>query len=122
MRRLLVAFVVLLVATPAFAEPRGLLLSGAYAAFVGSQALDIHSTHLGLSRGAVERNPFVGSCLAQVGCAFGVKSMTTAGVLWMVDRHVRPKSRTAAIVTVVALTAVQGAVAARNYRVARGLR
>ena len=102
-------------------SPRGTLLSGAYMAFAIGQALDVESTSLALSRGARESNTIMRPCVGTPACSSAVKAATTAGVLWIVDTRIRPHSKTAAVITMIGLTAAQSFVVARNYRVARVL-
>jgi hypothetical protein len=125
-QRILLAIALLLFSVHAHAQTpvqgRGALLTGAYLGFAMGQALDVQSTSLALSRGARETNALMRPCVGSPACSSAVKAATTAGIFWIVDTRIRPRSRTAAVVTMVALTTLQSVIVARNYRVAHELR
>ena len=98
-------------------RPRPAALVGLYVSLAGMQALDIASTHKALEAGAAEANPmmapFARSPLALAAVKAGVTSVTifAAERMWKTNRK-------AALVTMIALNATYGAIAAHNYRVA----
>ena len=96
-------------------------LVGLYVALAGMHALDVVSTRKALAAGATEANPmmapFARSPLALAAVKAGVTGVTIFATeqLWKTNRK-------AAVVTMIALNAAHGAIAARNYRVAAAQR
>ena len=123
-RSLTVVLVVLLwLATPAFAQQRGVpdearrpaALVPLYLSFAGLQALDAHSTLLAVNSGARESNPLVRGTLGNPTGMLLMKSATAAGVVLLSEKLWR-RNRTAAIVTMIALNSAYATIAAHNYR------
>jgi hypothetical protein len=102
-------------------SPRPAPLVGLYVSLAGLQALDIASTHKALAAGAAEANPmmapFARSPLALAAVKAGVTGATIFATeqLWKTNRK-------AAVLTMIALNATYGAIAAHNYRVAAAQR
>ena len=125
-RRLTSAVVVLfLAAAPALAQERDHVkrdrpapLVPLYVAFVGLQALDVHSTFSALEGGAREANPMVRSALGNPAGLFLLKAGTAAGVV-LVSEKLWPRNRTAAVITMIALNSAYATIAAHNYRTAQ---
>ena len=125
-RRLAFAvFALLFAAAPALAQERGPLkrdrpapLVPLYVAFVGLQALDVHSTFSALEGGAREANPMVRSALGNPAGLFLLKAGTAAGVV-LVTEKLWPRNRTAAVITMIALNSAYATIAAHNYRTAQ---
>jgi hypothetical protein len=124
--RLMLALVVLfLAAAPVLAQDRDPLkrdrpapLVPLYVAFVGLQALDVHSTFSALDSGAREANPMVRSALGNPAGLVLLKTGTTAGVVLLTER-LWPRNRTAAVITMIALNSAYATIAAHNYRTAQ---
>jgi hypothetical protein len=91
-------------------------LLGLYVSLAAFQALDIASTHRALKAGAVEANPvvapFAHSPLALAAIKAGVTTATIFATeqLWKTNRK-------AAVLTMLAVNAAYGAIAAHNYKV-----
>jgi len=125
-RRLAFAvFALLFAAAPALAQQRDELkrdrpapLVPLYVAFVGLQALDVHSTFSALEGGAREANPMVRSALGNPAGLFLLKAGTAAGVVLITERLWR-RNRTAAVITMIALNSAYATIAAHNYRTAQ---
>jgi len=125
-RRLAFAvFALLFAAAPALAQQRDELkrdrpapLVPLYVAFVGLQALDVHSTFSALEGGAREANPMVRSALGNPAGLFLLKAGTAAGVV-LVTEKLWPRNRTAAVITMIALNSAYATIAAHNYRTAQ---
>jgi hypothetical protein len=125
-RRLAFAvFALLFAAAPALAQQRDELkrdrpapLVPLYVAFVGLQALDVHSTFSALEGGAREANPMVRSALGNPAGLFLLKAGTAAGVV-LVSEKLWPRNRTAAVITMIALNSAYATIAAHNYRTAQ---
>lgn len=121
-RRITGIVALMLMSTPAFAQeppqPRGALLTGLYAGYVAGQLGDIDSTRRFLSIGLKEGNGHMEGCVgAGLKCTVPLKVGVTAGVLVVIDRVVRPKSRQAAIANMIVLNALQWVVTGTNYSV-----
>jgi hypothetical protein len=125
-RRLTFAvFALFLAAGPAVAQERDQLkrerpaaLVPLYIAFVGLQALDVHSTFSALEGGAREANPMVRGALGSPAGLFLLKSGTAAGVV-LITEKLWPRNRTAAVITMIALNSAYATIAAHNYRTAQ---
>jgi len=125
-RRLAFAvFALLFAAAPALAQQRDELkrdrpapLVPLYVAFIGLQALDVHSTFSALEGGAREANPMVRSALGNPAGLFLLKAGTAAGVV-LVSEKLWPRNRTAAVITMIALNSAYATIAAHNYRTAQ---
>jgi len=125
-RRLTFAvFALFLAAAPAVAQERDPLkrdrpapLVPLYIAFVGLQALDVHSTFSALEGGAREANPMVRGALGSPAGLFLLKSGTAAGVV-LITEKLWPRNRTAAVITMIALNSAYATIAAHNYRTAQ---
>lgn len=84
-----------------------------YAGYVGSQALDLATTGMALSRGATEMNPIMRVAGAAGPGGLLIKAVTTWGVIQVVKKLSRrdPKIATASLT---AMTAINTAAAANN--------
>jgi len=102
-------------------ETRPAALAGLYVSLAGMHALDVVSTRKALAAGAAEANPmmapFARSPLALAAVKAGVFGATVFATeqLWKSNRK-------AAVLTMIALNATCGAIAAHNYRVAAAQR
>lgn len=108
--------------TPVFAqeaptpEPRGPFLTGLYGSYIAAQIADVDSTRRAVSVGLREGNGLMRGCVqAGLSCTVPLKIGITAGILYSVDRFVRPMSKQAAIATMFSLTLMQSVVSGRNY-------
>jgi|SRR5688572_4047538 len=101
-------------ATTAKGTPRGVLMP-LYVSFAALQALDTHSTLRAIDAGASERNPFLTGIVNQPAAFIALKGGVAASTILVADK-LRHRSRTAAIVTMVALNSVYATVVAHNYR------
>lgn len=94
-----------------------------YVGFATAQALDIHSTALAIDRGARERNPLLKALGPDnTWAAVAVKAGVTGATFWTAERMWKRNRRMSAVVLMAAITALQTAVDAHNYRVAARLR
>lgn len=94
-----------------------------YVGFATAQALDIHSTSLAIDRGARERNPLMKALGPDnTWAAVAVKAGVTGATFWTAERMWKRNRRMRAVVLMAAITALQTAVDAHNYRVAARLR
>jgi hypothetical protein len=98
-------------------QDRPAALMPLYASFIALQGLDVHSTTRGLSRGAVEANPFMKDVAGNPGALIAVKAASTAGIIFGVEK-LRRKNRAAAVAVMLALNAGTAYVVQHNYRVA----
>ena len=96
---------------------RPILLTALYVGLGVTQALDLYSTRLALSRGARETNPLMAGAMRNQGSAIAVKLATTAGTIYFAEK-LRKKSPIAAIFVTAAINGVTAAVVANNMRVA----
>ncbi len=103
-------------------QSRGGMLSSLYASFVGLQAYDALSTSHGLSRGAAEGNPLMGTIAHNTPSLFVVKGAATAASIYVAERLWKQNRKGRAIALMVAANGFMFAVAARNAAVIRGLR
>lgn len=120
-----VVFAFFFAAAPALAQERDQLkrdrpapLVPLYVAFVGLQALDVHSTFSALDSGAREANPMVRGALGNPAGLFLLKTGTAAGVVLLTEKLWR-RNRAAAVITMVALNSAYATIAAHNYRTAQ---
>ena len=90
-----------------------------YASLGVLQALDVHSTSLGLAAGGREVNPVMEPIVRNRAAFIGVKAATTAGVVWASERLWRKQNRKAAVVLPALTNIGLAAVVAHNYRAAR---
>ena len=103
---------------PAFRPPtRPGGLVGLYLSLAGMQALDIASTHKALEAGATEANPMMAPFARSPLALAAVKAGVTGATIFATERMWK-QNRKAALVTMIALNAAYGAIAAHNYRVA----
>ena len=124
-RWLTAAVLLLFFAAPALAQEREQLkhnrpapLIPLYIAFVGLQALDVHSTFSALDSGGREANPMVRGALGSPEGLFLLKTGTAAGVVLLTEK-LWPRNRTAAVITMIALNSAYATIAAHNYRTAQ---
>ena len=89
-----------------------------YAAYGMLQVLDVHSTLRALDHRAAEANPLIRSIVSSPAGLIALKTASTTGILYLVER-VRRKNPTAALVFSIVASSVQAYVVAHNYRVAR---
>jgi hypothetical protein len=100
--------------------PSPLLLS-LYASNAALQALDVHSTLLGIKNGAVEGNRFMAALTSNAPLFIATKAGVSAATIYAVSR-IAKQNRAAAVATLVGINSVYAMVAAHNYRIAHGLR
>jgi hypothetical protein len=93
------------------------LLTPLYVSFATMQALDMHSTLRALNNGGREANPMMGSVVKSPAGMAALKATTSLGIV-MLSERLWKQNRAAAVVTMVALNAVYGAVVTHNYSVA----
>lgn len=93
-----------------------------YVGFATAQALDLHSTYVAIQRGGREGNPLVSLVSKRPVAAVAIKAGLTGGTIWAAERMWKRQRRTGAVVLLAAVTALQAAVDAHNYRVAARLR
>lgn len=103
-------------AASAKGTPRGVLMP-LYVSFAALQALDAHSTLRAIDAGASERNPFLTGIVNRPAAFVALKGGVAASTIFVADK-LRHRSRTAAIITMVALNSVYATVVAHNYRAA----
>jgi hypothetical protein len=89
-----------------------------YASFVTLQALDVHSTHSALARGAVEANPAMQGLVGNSAGMIAVKAAGAAGVIFASEK-IRTKNKAAAIGLMIATNSALAWVVQHNYRAAR---
>lgn len=95
---------------PAFAQEPRLV----YAPLVLSQALDLHSTHLALSRGASEGNPLMHYAAVR----YTVKPFLTAVMIATAEQARAQGAKHAPFWVLTAISALQFGVDYHNYRIA----
>jgi hypothetical protein len=89
-----------------------------YVTFASVQALDIHSTFHGLSRGARESNPLMRGMTGSPAAFVAVKAGATAGTIYLAEK-IWKRNRKAAIATMIGANLAYGFVVSHNYSVAR---
>jgi hypothetical protein len=89
-----------------------------YASFATLQALDLHSTHYALGRGAVEANPLMNTFAGNQVGLMAIKAAGTAGVIFASER-MWTKNKTAAVVFMIAANSAMAWVVQHNYRTVR---
>ena len=82
------------------------------------QLADAHSTLRGLSRGAREQNPVIGSVVNNPGVFIPVKVGSTIATVYLVER-LRKRNPKAAVFVMVAVNAAYGVIVHHNYKVGR---
>jgi uncharacterized protein DUF5658 len=89
-----------------------------YASFAALQALDLHSTHYALGRGAVEANPLLNSFASNEVGLMAIKAAGTAGVIFASER-MWTRNKAAAVVFMIAANSAMAWVVQHNYRAVR---
>jgi hypothetical protein len=89
-----------------------------YASFATLQALDLHSTHYALGRGAVEANPLMNTLADNQVGLMAIKAAGTAGVIFASER-MWTRNKTAAVVFMIAANSAMAWVVQHNYRTVR---
>ncbi len=108
---------------PAVTTSRPAPLIPLYVGFAASQILDIHSTHLAIERGGRERNPLLKAFGGgNTWAAVAVKASLTGATVWTAERLWKRNRRMSVVALMVAVTGLQAAVDAHNYRVATRIR
>jgi len=100
--------------------PRPVLLTTLYGAFVGLQALDVHSTMLAVRSGAgQEANP----ALRQIGspALFAMKAGTTASIILACERLRKDHHPLAAVMLMIGANSAYAMITAHNYAVLQRL-
>jgi hypothetical protein len=100
------------------AHRRPVALIPLYASFVTLQALDLHSTHYALGRGAVEANPLMNTFAGNEAGLMAVKAAGTAGVIFASER-MWSRNKAAAVVFMIAANSAMAWVVQHNYRAVR---
>ena len=91
-------------------------LPALYGAFVGLQALDVHSTRSGIESGrAREANPLLKNVARNSAGLIAVKAASTAGLIIGTEKLWK-KHRVAAVVVMAAVNAATAYVVVHNYR------
>jgi hypothetical protein len=108
------------VAVPAPGAESSAALKSLYASTIITQALDVHSTMAVVNRGGAEANPFMAGLVNNKAAFIGVKAAVAATTI-LAARKISKRSKTAAIVTLVAVNSAYALVISHNYRVARSL-
>ena len=106
---------------PAPRQPSSVTLNSLYVATAVVQALDVHSTLLGIRSGAVEANPMMETMVKRPGVFIATKAALSVGTI-MAARSVAKKNKVTAVIALAAVNAVYGAVVYRNYQIARTMR
>jgi hypothetical protein len=110
------------VARPAIRpQTRPAPLVGLYASLAGMHALDIVSTQKALAAGAAEANPMMAPFARSPFALAAVKAGVTGATIFATEQLWKT-NRKAAVLTMIALNATYGAIAAHNYRVAAAQR
>jgi hypothetical protein len=86
-----------------------------YAAQVGLQALDIHSTTRAINAGASEGNALMSRIAGNPTALLFVKAGATASTIYLTEK-VAKRSRLAAVITMVGLDSAYVLIVAHNYR------
>ena len=100
--------------------PRPVLLTTLYGAFVGLQALDVHSTMLAVQSGAgQEANP----ALRRIGspALFAMKAGTTASIILASERLRKDHHPLAAVMLMIGANSAYAMITAHNYAVLQRL-
>jgi hypothetical protein len=85
----------------------------------GCSALDVHSTHVGLSSGrAREVNPLLRDVAHNPAALIAVKAASGIVVIYATEK-LGKRNRKAAILTMIGVNAVTAAIVAHNYRQGR---
>jgi hypothetical protein len=79
--------------------------------------LDVATTTYALRHGAVEANPAMRGIAGQPATLTAVKAGTTVGVLLIVDKVIRPRSKTWATVAMIAANSITASVVLHNVSV-----
>jgi len=101
-------------------EKRPLWIIPVHGVTAGMQALDAHSTFVGLNAGAIEANPVVASFVHHRPAFTAVKVGVAAGVIYMTDRMSK-RHPIRALITATAINSAYAMIVANNYRIARDL-
>lgn len=96
------------------------VLKSLYASTVIMQALDVHSTMALVSKGGAEANPIMAGLVDNKAAFIGVKAAVAATTIFAA-RKISKRSKTGAIVMLVAVNSAYAFVVSHNYRVARSL-
>ena len=100
--------------------PSSGVLKSLYASTVIMQALDVHSTMALVSRGGAEANPIMAGLVDNKAAFIGVKAAVAATTIFAA-RKISKRSKTGAIIMLVAVNSAYAFVVSHNYRVARSL-
>jgi hypothetical protein len=96
-------------------------LKSLYATTIVMQGLDVHSTLAVVSRGGAEANPLMAGLVDNPAAFIGIKAAVATTTI-LAARKISKRSKTAAIVTLVAVNSAYALVVSHNYRVARSLK
>jgi len=123
--RIVIAFAIIIAATPARAQDAAVRDDDAslrvtlYSAFTALQAYDAYATTLGVARGAAEANPLTRGIAANPPLVWTLKAGTTAAAIIAAESLWRRHHRRQAIALMVITNGIATAVAARNAAVLR---
>ena len=92
-----------------------------YASTAVMQALDVHSSLMAFSRGAVEGNPMMAGAASHKPVFIALKAGIAATTI-MAAKQIARRHKVAAVVTLVAINSAYAFVASHNYQLARALR
>jgi hypothetical protein len=101
--------------------PSSPALKSLYASTIVMQGLDVHSTLAVVSRGGAEGNPLMAGLVHNKAAFIGIKAAVATTTI-LAARKISKRSKTAAIVTLVAVNSAYALVVSHNYRVARSLK
>ena len=102
-------------------ETRPAPLVGLYVSLAGMHALDIVSTQKALAAGAAEANPMMAPFARSPFALAAVKAGVLGATIFATERLWKTH-RKAAVLTMIALNATCGVIAAHNYRIAAAQR
>jgi hypothetical protein len=100
---------------------RPAVMGSLYVSTAMLQALDVHSTLLGVSRGATEANPMMSGVTSRKAAFVAVKAGVAVSTI-LAAKQMSKKNKVAAAMTLIAINSVYAAVVSHNYKVARSLR
>jgi hypothetical protein len=100
---------------------RPMVMGSLYVSTAMLQALDVHSTLKGLSRGATEANPVMSGVTSNKAAFIAAKAGVAAATI-LAARQIAKKNKLAAALTLIGINSVYAAVVSHNYKVASSLR
>jgi hypothetical protein len=101
---------------------RSLLLPSLYVSLSALQAYDVYTTLTGIRNGAVEANPMMQGVVGNPGAFIALKAGVTGASIYMAERLWKDKTRTQAVLLMVASNGLMAYVAHHNTSVLRSLK